>query len=487
MKTPSASRRASLAARALICCLAALPPAAVADSPPSQTGELEYFFNADPGPGNGTVLAVSGNSLAFSADTAGLSPGTHKLYLRTRPNGGEWGPPFPMMVTIEPSSDRESVAAWEFSVGTPAPPGTGIALPSPAGKASTAKLQATLALEDKIGTAMVYLRAKDSAGVWGAPFPMMVAIEGSSEGDVPATLQYAWLSAGTPPAWQAIALPAAGGATVSHSFQPSFAGMSLGTHSLAIRSLDGSGSAGVPFLMPLAVVPDSLTGHPPAADRLVAYATNANGVIAGSRVEIPLGINPQPHHSLHLALGGAATGSTEAVAYVTSVTGEASPLANAFFSIVADGTNGYETWRTGGGRFSEGELSDPLISGMQADPDKDGITNVMEFASGSNPRQRDGDIMPRSYREDGRLVFQFRQIRGGEGHRTHNYTASGVRYAVQYSYKLTGDWATGGHEAFEILGITDNGDGSDTIRVTPTAAITSGRDALFLRLMVNLL
>jgi hypothetical protein len=487
MNMPSACRRAGPAVRVLICCLAALPPAALADDPPPQTGQLEYFFNTDPGPGNGTVLAVTGNSLAFTANTAGLSPGTHKLYLRTRPNDGEWGPPFPMMVTIEPSSDHESVTAWEYSVGTPAAPGAGIALPAPSGNASTVQMQTTLALQDTPGTAMIYLRAKDSADTWGPPFPMTVAIEGSAGNEVPATLQYAWLTAGTAPAWQTIALPAPGAAAVSQAFEPSLAGLPLGTHMLAIRSLDGSGSAGVPFLMPLAVVPDSLTNHPPAADTLVAYASNADGVIAGSRVEIPLGSNPQTYHSLHLPLGAAAAGPAEVVAYVTSVTGETSPLANALFTIVADGTNGYAAWRANSGYFTVDEQAEGGVSGPLANPEQDAFPNQVEFAFGGNPRQDSAGLAPVLDSSGHQTVLRFRQLQGGSGHRAFNYTASGVRYTVQYAHTLTGPWTEGGSEVFVVLGVSDNGDGTDTVEVAPAAKVTAGQPKVFMRVAVHLL
>lgn len=47
----------------------------------------------------------------------------------------------------------------------------------------------------------------------------------------------------------------------------------------------------------------------------------------------------------------------------------------------------YAVWRTQ--VFSLDEQGDPLVSGLGADPDKDGRTNAMEFALGSNPKIAD--------------------------------------------------------------------------------------------------
>jgi PKD repeat protein len=54
----------------------------------------EYFFgNNDPGPGNGTPLALAGGasiSLPASVDVSGLSLGSHRISVRTKDLGGHW-------------------------------------------------------------------------------------------------------------------------------------------------------------------------------------------------------------------------------------------------------------------------------------------------------------------------------------------------------------------------------------------------------------
>ncbi|MDF2193549.1 T9SS type A sorting domain-containing protein [Paraflavitalea sp. CAU 1676] len=54
----------------------------------------EYFIDTDPGPGNGTPIALPGAELVdgfhVAVDITGLSPAVHRLYVRTKDAGGRW-------------------------------------------------------------------------------------------------------------------------------------------------------------------------------------------------------------------------------------------------------------------------------------------------------------------------------------------------------------------------------------------------------------
>ncbi|MEO0311399.1 MAG: hypothetical protein RIQ89_1056 [Bacteroidota bacterium] len=55
----------------------------------------EYFFDHDPGLGNGTPLAITGATDSISVNTtiltAGVPGGYHQLFIRTKNDAGEWG------------------------------------------------------------------------------------------------------------------------------------------------------------------------------------------------------------------------------------------------------------------------------------------------------------------------------------------------------------------------------------------------------------
>jgi hypothetical protein len=51
----------------------------------------EYYFDADPGHGNGTAVTVTADTvvdLSFTADLTGLTKGLHTLYVRTLDDSG---------------------------------------------------------------------------------------------------------------------------------------------------------------------------------------------------------------------------------------------------------------------------------------------------------------------------------------------------------------------------------------------------------------
>jgi hypothetical protein len=54
----------------------------------------EYFFDTDPGAGNGFPLAIStpADTVTFSSaiSTSGLTAGRHYLYIRTQTSDGRW-------------------------------------------------------------------------------------------------------------------------------------------------------------------------------------------------------------------------------------------------------------------------------------------------------------------------------------------------------------------------------------------------------------
>jgi len=482
--------RAMPVIRAAPLLLACAWPMATADEPLAG-GFIEYFINIDPGPGNGTRVNATNGSMNFTAALGGLPPGSHSLYLRVRSDDGVWGPALPYTFAIELSSSFETVAGWEASIGTPAAPGEGQALPTPGELAMKTVLSGTVNLLDQqgIGTTHLYLRARDNAGTWGPALPYTFVIEPSGAGEIPAAIQYAWNPDFTQPVWVNLPLTDPSASLRSITFDPGAASMPLGTQTLGVRTVDSSGDAGVPVIMPVAIVPASLTGHPTGAEKLVIFAENAAGVIPGSLVEMAFSGHAaaDSSHSFTLPIDGAAPGPAKVIAYIQSDTGETGPHAMATFTVVVEGTNGYETWKASGSYFTVAERADPAVSGMKADPDNDGITNDLEFAFGSHPRQRDLVKLPQSTQENGRLVFHFRQKQGGAGHRAYNYTADGVRYSVQFSYGLDGDWSEGGNEAFEILNVTSNGDGTDTVSVSPTTKVTEGRHQVFLRLAIKLL
>jgi len=60
--------------------------------------------------------------------------------------------------------------------------------------------------------------------------------------------------------------------------------------------------------------------------------------------------------------------------------------------ILIEAAPGYAAWRTA--RFTSAELADGSISGPDADPDADGVGNLLEYAFGSDPRSASQGLLP---------------------------------------------------------------------------------------------
>jgi hypothetical protein len=82
-----------------------------------------------------------------------------------------------------------------------------------------------------------------------------------------------------------------------------------------------------------------------------------------------------------------------------------------------------------GRHFTAGELADPSVSGDDADPDYDTLTNLQEFLSGTNPRDTQSFLKINSLNLNGAgIILQF-------------HTVAGKSYTVQYCEALAeGVW-----------------------------------------------
>lgn len=137
----------------------------------------EYYFDTDPGLGQGSAIAVTAgtdiSNFAVTTNTAGLSNGTHRLYIRSKNNEGFWSltsvkdfivnadftypatPPSPQNVT-----------AVEYFIDTDPGAGNGHTISIAAGidLSNINTAVSTAGLSD--GTHRMYIRSKNNEGRW---------------------------------------------------------------------------------------------------------------------------------------------------------------------------------------------------------------------------------------------------------------------------------------------------------------------------------
>lgn len=130
---------------------------------PAEPGNLEYFFDRDPGYGRGQTVDVMTGVSQVAIDLGGLAPGAHILYMRNRDEQGRWSPTVSRPLYVCPVVD---VVQLEYFYDS-ADPGEGraVQVPLPADKLSEFTFEAD-ASQLAVGDHHLNVRARDLKGRW---------------------------------------------------------------------------------------------------------------------------------------------------------------------------------------------------------------------------------------------------------------------------------------------------------------------------------
>lgn len=142
---------------------------------PDDLVAAEYFWDVEPGPGNGEPLLVSGGATlqnAFSIDIDTLDVGEHFLYVRSKANNGIWSQPLKSKVYVQDTVTDTStetelfLESAEYFIDTDPGIGNGIALGvPPSSKSFTDQVSLDVtALAD--GTHTFNVRTQADNGQW---------------------------------------------------------------------------------------------------------------------------------------------------------------------------------------------------------------------------------------------------------------------------------------------------------------------------------
>ena len=137
-----------------------------------QIDYAEYFFDNDPGYGNGIALSLSiSNTIdaTYSISTTSLSTGLHTLYVRVRTNAGEWSLSAIRTVFITQNySAQDKITAAEYYIDSDPGEGNGTAI-----SITSADIQNFLSTIPTNGLSAgihhLYIRVKDGKGSWSVP------------------------------------------------------------------------------------------------------------------------------------------------------------------------------------------------------------------------------------------------------------------------------------------------------------------------------
>jgi hypothetical protein len=139
--------------------------------------KAEYFFDTDPGVGNGTSIPVTAalDSITFtnSINTTGLSEGSHFLFVRTRDNNGIWSLYQPREFYI-----KIQIEAAEFFIDTDPGVGNGTPVTVPVYADSVSFLSNIVTpLSLTNGNHYLFIRTRDSKRIWSLYEPVLFTVD----------------------------------------------------------------------------------------------------------------------------------------------------------------------------------------------------------------------------------------------------------------------------------------------------------------------
>jgi hypothetical protein len=136
----------------------ALPPITIA----------EYFFDSDPGLGNGISAIISSPddtvTQNFSINISGLTVGPHIFCLRVKNNSDNWSHSFTKSFYVHEQTSIQPIIAAEYFYDTDPGLGNGISLSIPLGDTSNTTISLTNPFAS--GTHYIEIRTKDADGTW---------------------------------------------------------------------------------------------------------------------------------------------------------------------------------------------------------------------------------------------------------------------------------------------------------------------------------
>ncbi len=219
---------------------------------------IEYYFDTDPGFGNGIsipVTAAADLTRDFSVPLNTVGEGIHILYVRAKSNTGFWSMPLGRAVFVQRNAQTASLYSinrLEYFLDTDPGFGSGISIPLTSAVDVTKDFQLPLSVNSE-GFHTVYFRARSSNGLWSVPTSKPVFIQHNAQTATSSTLKkLEYFLDSDPGVGNATSIPLTTSA-IDQSLSIDLSTATLGFHVLYMRSQDANGRWSLPFAKPFFV------------------------------------------------------------------------------------------------------------------------------------------------------------------------------------------------------------------------------------------
>ncbi|MEE4175996.1 MAG: T9SS type A sorting domain-containing protein [Bacteroides sp.] len=212
---------------------------------------MEYFFDEDPGFGQGTPIEIEAGpdvTAAIEIPLETLPEGLHTLYVRTKDNKGGWGLQFyrTFLVKILPQDLESQVNDLEYFFDED--PGPGLATPIEILPGEVTSVAVELPLDElSNGIHTLYVRTKDDRGGWGLAFHRNFFIHLLPNDQVHQVNHMEYFFDEDPGFGLATPIEMQPGEVISVAIELPLEDLSTGLHTLYVRTRDDKGNWGLAF------------------------------------------------------------------------------------------------------------------------------------------------------------------------------------------------------------------------------------------------
>ncbi len=238
--------------------------------------KAEYFFDTDPGFGNGFDIpfpAAPDTTQNFTADLSGLTNGLHILFVRVRDVNGSWSLSYSKTFLREAVSASANINKAEYFFDTDPGFGNGSNIPiSPSQSPDTSFTADLSALTN--GLHILFVRVRDVNGSWSLSYSKTFLREAVSTSANIAKAEYFF---DTDPGFGAgTNIPISSSADITSNFTADLTGLTNGLHILFVRSRDVNGSWSLSYSKPFLKEAAGPSDTPPNIASLEYYFVKRN-------------------------------------------------------------------------------------------------------------------------------------------------------------------------------------------------------------------